>query len=253
MGSALLTNWVKADLPYSFNVITPNPTDLIKSLERDGSIKLNNKISVAEILVIAVKPQVFSSITSELSSMVRANTLVISIMAGIKIDRIIKDTGAAKIVRAMPNTPCSIGKGTILLSNSQATSISELETAHTLMKVLGLVEAVEDEETLDIATAISGCGPAYVFMLTECMTKAGIAHGIEPELSARLARSTVEGAGALMQNSSHSPEALRQAVTSKGGITEAALQILLAPSACPDIFEQAFSAVIDRNKTLSES
>lgn len=253
MGSALLRNWVKANLPLSFSVVTPNPSEYIKNLEINGFIKLNDKISVADILVIAVKPQIFPSITSELSSMISASTLVISIMAGIKIERIIKETGAVKIVRAMPNTPCSIGKGTVLLTKSQAASNSEMETAKKLMQVLGLVEPLDDEETLDIATAISGCGPAYVFMLTECMTKAGIAHGIDPELSARLARSTVEGAGALMHYSSNSPEEMRQAVTSKGGITEAALEILLAPNACPDLFEQAYAAVIDRNKTLSNS
>lgn len=253
MGSALLTKWIAADLPYSYNVVAPNPTKEINELENSGQITINSKSTVADILVIAVKPQVFSSITAELSSMLSTDTLVISIMAGIKIKRIAEELGAVKLVRAMPNTPCSIGKGTVLLTKSKETSHKDLKTAQALMNVLGHVEPLEDEDTLDIATAISGCGPAYVYMLTECMAKAGITHGLEPELAARLARSTVEGAGALMQYSTNSPEALRQAVTSRGGITEAALQVLLAPEACPSLFEQAYEAVFARSKTISKT
>ena len=251
MGSALLYKWIEAKLPYTYNVVTPNPKEELIRLEDNGLIRLNEHNLKADILVIAVKPQIYSSITSELNSLKKSNSLIISIMAGITIDRIVDDLGAVRLVRAMPNTPCAIGKGTILLTKNSKVSIEDLEIAKSLMNVLGHVELLENEVTLDIATAISGCGPAYVFMLAECMARAGVSHGLDPELSSRLARATVEGAGALLENSSEPPEALRRAVTSKGGITEAALEVLMAEDACPSLFETAFAAVLNRNKTLS--
>lgn len=253
MGSAMLSQWLNADLPYTYNVIAPNPKKEILNLEKINQIALNNKTLSSDILVLAVKPQVFSTINLELSELISPETLVISIIAGIKIDRITSELGCQRIIRAMPNTPCSIGKGTTLLTKSLQADNSDLETAKTLMTVLGHVETIANEETLDIATAISGCGPAFVFMLTECMAQAGISQGLQSHIAYRLAKLTVDGAGTLLAKSIESPETLCCNVTSKGGITEAALKVLMAPDACPNLFEQAFEAIKDRNKALASS
>jgi len=152
----------------------------------------------------------------------------------------------------MPNTPGLVGKGVTLLCTQPDAPDALAADMTTLLTPLGAVEGPISEADLPAATAISGCGPAYGFLLAEVMAAAGAAHGLDPELAMRLARKTVEGAGALMEASEADAAILRKNVTAPNGVTQAALEVLMSPSAMPSVFVDAIAAAIARDLELSE-
>jgi pyrroline-5-carboxylate reductase len=175
-------------------------------------------------------------------------------MAGKTIAGIGSLVGAEqKIVRAMPNTPAAIGQGiTVAYAGRNVTAV-ERALAQTLLAATGTVEWVGAETLLDPVTAISGGGPAYLFLLTELMEQAGLAQGLPADLAKKLARQTIIGSAALLAASPEEPAALRRAVTSPAGTTEQALKILLADGAWPDVFARAIAAATERSAELSAS
>ena len=235
MGQAMLDGWLARDLkPKQVSVIDPQPAKSIKALTKRG-VKLNAKpgpkaTADAAAIVIAVKPQTAPDAVPPLGLYVGKATLVLSIMAGRTI-RFIENAlppGAA-VVRAMPNTPAAVGRGiTVAVANANV-SAGQRKLASNLLAAIGKVEWVEDEALIDAVTALSGSGPAYVFLLAEAMTKAGIAAGLPAELAGRLARETVSGSGELLHRSTLDAATLRQNVTSPGGTTAAALEVLMGP------------------------
>jgi pyrroline-5-carboxylate reductase len=178
--------------------------------------------------------------------------VAVSIMAGQTLATLsgLLPPGAA-IVRAMPNTPAAIGRGiTVAVANAQV-SAAQRTLAHRLLAAIGAVEWVADEALMDAVTAVSGSGPAYVFLLAEAMAAAGVAAGLPAELAARLARETVAGSGELLHRSELDPAILRQNVTSPGGTTAAALEVLMSPQGLAVLMQEAVAAATRRSRELA--
>jgi pyrroline-5-carboxylate reductase len=253
MGFAMIHGWLACGLnPKNLMVIEPLPAKHLKALVRRG-LKLNPPLprKIAAI-VIAVKPQTASEAVSHLRGHVGSQTLVVSIMAGRKLEFLQSmfppNTG---IVRAMPNTPASVGRGiTVVVANSKV-STRQRKQASSLLAAIGKVEWIEDENLMDAVTAVSGSGPAYVFLLAESMTQAGIAAGLPAKLAERLASETVAGAGELLIRSGSDATTLRQNVTSRGGTTAAALELLMGPGGFENLLTKAIAAATKRSRELA--
>jgi pyrroline-5-carboxylate reductase len=202
-------------------------------------------------VVLAVKPQ---SATDALPAYARftRSAVFLSIMAGRTIGGIQALLGgSAAVVRAMPNTPAAVRQGVTVATPSPSVTPAQRELCGELLRAIGLVQWVEQEDLLDPVTAVSGSGPAYVFLLAELMEQAAIEQGIAPDLARVLARQTVAGSGALLAASSESAADLRKAVTSPGGTTEAALKILMAPDVMPKALSDAIGAATRRSRELA--
>lgn len=252
MGSALAGGWLKAGLAGQIDIVDPSPSDLVRGWASDGKVRLNPDSEPAGVLVVAVKPQVFGALAEEIAVRAGPDTRVLSIMAGVSMKTLEAKLGTANVARAMPNTPGLVGKGVTILCTKPDTSETAVSELRGLLAPLGEVEGPIDEALLPAATAVSGCGPAYGFLLAEVMAAAGIANGLEPGFAMRLARKTVEGAGALMEGSPEDAATLRKNVTSPNGVTQAALEVLMSPGAMPSLFEDAVAAAIARDIALSK-
>jgi pyrroline-5-carboxylate reductase len=254
MGSAMLDGWLARGLdPKKIIVIEPQPVKAVKALARRG-VKLNpkDKVGVASAIVIAVKPQNAPEAVPPLARYVDKTTLVLSIMAGRTIGFLEKSlpTGTA-IVRAMPNTPAAIGRGISVAVANAKISMRQRKQASDLLAAIGKVEWVDDEALMDAVTALSGSGPAYIFLLAECMARAGVAAGLPKELATRLARETVAGSAELLHRSDLDAATLRQNVTSPGGTTAAALDVLMGPGGFDQLLTQAIAAATRRSRDLA--
>jgi pyrroline-5-carboxylate reductase len=254
MGSAMLDGWLARGLnPRKALVIEPHPAQPVKALTRRG-LKLNpkSKATEAAAIVIAVKPQTAPDAVPPLGAYAGKSTLVLSIMAGRTLrfleEKLPPNTA---IVRAMPNTPAAIGRGiTVAVANGHVTA-RQRKLATDLLAATGKVEWVTDESLIDAVTALSGSGPAYIFLLAEAMTKAGIAAGLPADLAARLARETVAGSGELLHRSALDAATLRQNVTSPGGTTAAALEVLMGSGGLDELMTKAIAAATRRSRELA--
>jgi pyrroline-5-carboxylate reductase len=254
MGGALLDGWLARGLnPKKVVVLEPQPAKPVKALGKRG-LRLNPKGQIKDVaaIVIAVKPQTAPDILPKLAPLVGKSALVLSIMAGRPLQFLGRMLGAnAALVRAMPNTPAAIGRGiTVLVANSRVKT-AQRKLAGDLLAAAGKVEWVTDEALMDPVTAVSGSGPAYVFLLAEALAKAGVAAGLPAELAARLARETIAGAGELMRLSDLDAATLRQNVTSPGGTTAAALDVLMGPAGLQNLMTQAIAAATRRSRELA--
>eukprot|EP00903_Cladosiphon_okamuranus_P002988 g2986.t1 len=173
-------------------------------------------------------------------------------MAGVSMATLEAKLGTSNVARAMPNTPGLVGKGVTILCTKPNADAAFIADMTALLAPLGTVEGPISEAQLPAATAISGCGPAYGFLLAEVMAAAGEHHGLDRALAMRLARKTVEGAGALMEGSEEEAATLRQNVTSPNGVTQAALEVLMSPEGMPSLFVDAVAAAIARDIELSK-
>lgn len=254
MGGAMLDGWLGLGLdPRQVAVFEPQPSELLTRLAERG-LRLNaprEAIRDAAAMVIAVKPQAAACIIPEFAPLVSASTLIVSIMAGTTLtvlERLLPSHAA--VVRAMPNTPASIGRGiTAAVANSRVQP-AQRALAQTLLSATGKFEWVADERLMDAVTAVSGSGPAYVFLLAETLTRAGIAAGLPAELAAQLARTTVSGSGELLERSPLDPSTLRENVTSPGGTTAAALKVLMADDGLEALMRRAVAAATERSREL---
>ena len=254
MGSAMLDGWLGRGLdPKKITVIEPQPVKAVKALARRG-VKLNpkNRIGVASAIVIAVKPQSAPEALPPLARYIDKATLVLSIMAGRTIGFLEKSLPAGTaIVRAMPNTPAAIGRGISVVVANAKISKRHRKQASDLLAAIGKVEWVLDEALMDAVTALSGSGPAYIFLLAECMARAGVAAGLPPDLATRLACETVAGSAELLHRSDIDAATLRQNVTSPGGTTAAALEVLMGPGGFDQLLTQAIDAATRRSRDLA--
>ena len=254
MGGALLEGWLRLGLdPKNIAVLEPQPGPQISALGRRG-LQINPSASAltnVEAIVIAVKPQIAAGALPPLASMIGAATVVVSIMAG----RTIRSIASAldrpcALVRAMPNTPAAIGRG-ITVAVAQGANDAQRDLAHRLLSATGAVEWVEDETLMDPVTAVSGSGPAYVFLLAETLAQAGVAAGLPPALAAKLARETVAGSGELLHREATEASVLRQNVTSPGGTTAAALDVLMGKDGLAALMKVAVAAATRRSRELA--
>ena len=253
MGGALLEGWLARGLnPKKVVVIDPQPSKQIKALARRG-VRINPKgeIGPAAAMVIAVKPQVAPEIVPKLTAHVGPKTVVVSIMAGKTMAFLETALPKAAIVRTMPNTPAAIGRGITVAVGNRGVTASGRKLAHALLAASGSVEWVDDEALMDAVTAVSGSGPAYVFLLAESLARAGVAAGLPPALAGKLARETVSGSGELLHRSPLDAATLRQNVTSPGGTTAAALSVLMAADGLDPLLTKAVAAAAKRGKELA--
>jgi pyrroline-5-carboxylate reductase len=254
MGGALLQGWLDLGVdPACIVAIEPEPAASIEALAARG-VRINpDPASIcSDAIVIAVKPQIAAEIMPNIAALVSPSTVVISIMAGRMIEFL---AGAlphnAAVVRAMPNTPAAIGRGiTVAVANSRVSS-AQRQLADALLRATGAVEWIDDEAMMDAVTAVSGSGPAYVFLLAESLARAGEKAGLPAELAMRLARATVAGSGELLHRSSVDAAVLRQNVTSPGGTTAAALDVLMASDGLDLLMERAIAAATRRSRELA--
>ena len=254
MGSALLKGWVaKGTGPVI--VVEPKPSTALKSLAKSKKITLVAAPSAVRAkklsaCVVAVKPQILKNEASGLTKIAQ-NALMISIAAGTDTRRLFQAWGKqARIIRAMPNTPGAIGQGITGLFAAKGTTAADRRHADRLLSALGETVWVDKEDLIDSVTAVSGSGPAYLFLMAEALTDAGIAEGLPRAQAEKLARATVSGAGALLAADKSSAAALREAVTSPGGTTEAALKILMAKDGLPALMKRAVHAARQRAEAL---
>jgi pyrroline-5-carboxylate reductase len=254
MGGAMLSGWLAQGLDArSLGVIEPHPSDEIRALAAQG-IRLNlspREIGAAATLVVALKPQMFREAGAMLKSFAGPATLVVSIMAGTTIASIEQVCGGM-VVRAMPNTPAAIGRGITVAVAANDVSPAQRAVADALLRATGSVEWTSDEGLMDAVTAVSGSGPAYVFLLAEELARAGVEAGLPPALATRLARETVAGSGELLHRSELSSATLRQNVTSPGGTTAAALEVLMAKDGLRPLLTRAVAAATRRSTELAK-
>jgi pyrroline-5-carboxylate reductase len=254
MGGALLDGWLRAGLdPAKVAVIEPAPAPQITALAARG-LRLNphpSALTDVAAIVVAVKPQTADQAMPAIAPLAGASTVVVSIMAGRTLQflsRSLKNAGA--FVRAMPNTPASIGRGITVAVPLRVTD-AQRDLAHRLLAATGIVEWVEDERLMDAVTAVSGSGPAYIFLLAEALAEAGAAAGLPRELADKLARETVAGSGELLHRSSLDAATLRENVTSPGGTTAAALGVLMGNDGLAQLMKKAIAAATERSRKLS--
>ena len=254
MGSALLEGWLRFGLdPKRIAVMEPQPSPQIFTLTSQG-LRLNPELrALADVAaaVIAVKPQTAAEAIPPLKPMIGASTVVVSIMAGRTLQFIAGALDApCALVRAMPNTPAAIGRG-ITVAVPRDVNPAQRALADRLLRATGTVEWTDDETLMDAVTAVSGSGPAYVFLLAEALAEAGVAAGLPPSLAAKLARETVAGSGELLHRSDLDAAVLRQNVTSPGGTTAAALEVLMGKDGLTQLMRKAVAAATKRSRELA--
>jgi pyrroline-5-carboxylate reductase len=254
MGGALLDGWLRLGLDArKIAVLEPHPSAEVAA-QAIGGLRLNpDPASLKpEAIVLAVKPQTAPDALPPLAPLAASGAVVISIMAGRTLAFLEQVFGAGTAgVRAMPNTPASIGRGmTVAVANAAVTPAGRA-LAQSLLGATGKVDWVAEEGLIDAVTAVSGSGPAYVFLLAETLARAGIAAGLPAELAQKIARETVAGAGELLFRSPLDAATLRKNVTSPGGTTAAALDVLMGPDGFDSLLERAVAAATKRSRELA--
>jgi len=255
MGGALLDGWLRFGLdPANLVVIEPKPSPHVTALAKRG-LRINpdpRGLANVAAIVIAVKPQIAAEVLPAIAPLIGATTVVVSIMAGRTLQFLAGMLkGASALVRAMPNIPASIGRG-ITVAVPRGANEAQRKLAHRLLSTTGAVEWVEDETLIDAVTAVSGSGPAYVFLLAEVLAQAGAASGLPQPLAEKLARQTVAGAGELLQRSSLDAATLRESVTSPGGTTAAALDVLMGANGLAPLLKKAVAVATARARQLAD-
>jgi pyrroline-5-carboxylate reductase len=255
MGGAMIEGWLALGLdPKRIAIREPQPSAEVAALTARG-VRINpgdDAVADASVIVLAVKPQVAADVVPGLRPLLRPTTVAISIMAGKTLGFLEGALGSGTaIVRSMPNTPAAIGRGITVAVPNRRVDATQRALSHTLLGSVGAVEWVSDEALMDAVTAVSGSGPAYVFLLAETLARAGAAAGLPADLAARLARATVSGSGELLHRSPLEAATLRQNVTSPGGTTAAALSVLMAADGMDPLMQKAVAAATKRSRELA--
>lgn len=259
MGAALAQGWLAAGLPAERLVVIEPDAERRAALTAEGlrgqflpAIEELADARAIGAVVLAVKPQAIAGVAPLYRGLLAPGTLVVSVAAGTGIARLADLLGpAAPIVRVMPNTPAAIGQGAAVLCAGPGVDAAARRLAEALMQASSACHWIEDEALMHAVTALSGSGPAYVFLLIEAMAAAGRGLGLPAELAGALAVQTVAGAGELARRSGEPPEALRRNVTSPKGTTQAALDVLMAESGLVDLLAAAMAAAAGRSAELA--
>lgn len=261
MGGALLDGWLAQGIAggaaMSVTVVEPNAASVKGFAGRAGVTHVASAEALPAslkpgVVLLAVKPQMMDGALAGIAKVGAAKPLFLSIAAGKTLAYFAKHLGAdAAVVRSMPNTPAAVGRGATVAVGNKHVSAAQRDVALKLLQAVGDVHWVEDEGLLDAVTAVSGGGPAYVFLLIEVLAQAGVDAGLPPDLAMKLARATVAGSGELARLSSEPAAQLRQNVTSPGGTTLEALKILMAPDGLQPLFKKAIAAATRRSRELA--
>ena len=257
MGGALLSGWLDSGLVADSVVVEPN-REAVAGFAGQQAVRVHDRAEdvpgdfTPEVVVLAVKPQTMDGVIPEYARFASAGAVFLSIAAGKPIAYFEQRLGTgAAIVRSMPNTPAAVGCGfTVCCANGNVRA-EQSAACDQLLSAVGGVAWVDDESLLDAVTAVSGGGPAYVFLLIETLAKAGVASGLPEELAVAMARATVAGSGELARRSSEDASKLRENVTSPGGTTLEALKVLMAPDGIQPLFDRAIAAATRRSKELA--
>ncbi len=248
MGGALFAGWCAQNLAPSVLLDPSAPPNLARP--QDQFVTTPETIPATftpAAIILAIKPQMAGTVLPALAAKIPQDAVVLSILAGQTIARLTHLLGGTTpIVRAMPNTPAAIGQGITAAFASSAATAAQRALCNTLLSAIGETLWLDSEALLDPVTAISGSGPAYLFLLAELLEQIAIERGLPAEIAKKLARKTISGSGALLAASPDTAENLRRAVTSPGGTTEAALNILMAPTAWPATLRAAILAAENR-------
>lgn len=257
MGGALVRGWIEAVRKaggLTLTVVEPHFDPILeRELDAVGAVLNPPDSGPADVLVLAVKPQQFQQAAPEARRFVGPNTRVLSVMAGVTLNALSKELGADRVIRAMPNMPGQIGQGVTAYVAAAACTPEDRQLVEQLLEPLGSIEALAAERLLDVVTAVSGSGPAYVFLLAEVLAAAAEQEGLDKDVAMRLASRTVAGAGALMLQTGEGPKELRKQVTSPGGTTEAALDVLGAADGLGQLLRRAVSAAAQRSRDLGKA
>ncbi|WP_255476529.1 pyrroline-5-carboxylate reductase [Geminicoccus flavidas] len=253
MGSAMLHGWLAAGLaPANAFVVEPGPTAgvprgvtwVFKAEELPADLQ-------PDVVVLAVKPQMMDAAAPSFRPLVGKGALVLSVAAGKTIAAYEAYFGAATpVVRAMPNTPAAVGRGASVLIANGNVSQAQRQLAEQMLCAVGTVDWITDEALMHVVTAMSGGGPAYVFLLIETLAASGAKLGLPADLAMRLARTTVSGSGELARLAPEPAAQLRQNVTSPNGTTQEALAVLMAEGGMQDLFDKAIAAAARRSMEL---
>jgi len=251
MGGAILEGWAraKAFAPAELMIVDPHPSEPALAAERAGA-RLNPPdadLAEARTVVVCVKPQLWRDAAAQYAAWLQAEAVIVSIVAGVATRDLAREFGDRPVARVMPTTAAAIGQGTASL---YADDPAAMARAHVLFEPLGTVVDLTDENQMHAATAVSGSAPAYLYAFVEALEAAGGAAGLPPREAARLARSTIIGAAVLMARPGAEPTDLRRQVTSPGGTTEAALNVLLGEHGLPSLLREAVASAVRRSKDL---
>mgnify|MGYP003386110705 CR=1 FL=1 len=253
MGGAMLEGWLARGLAAA-DVVVAEPAEAIRP-KKPGLRAVASSAELSEtpeIVVLAVKPQSMDSVLPDLKRFADKGAVFLSIAAGKTLGYFAGHLGnSAKIVRSMPNTPAAVRQGISVATAAAGVSAAEKKRCHELLEAVGQVLWVDDEALMDPVTALSGSGPAYVFLLVEAMAAAGAKLGLTPDMAMQLARATVAGSGELLKQSSDPASQLRINVTSPGGTTAEALKVLMAADGIQPVFDKALAAASRRSKELA--
>ncbi len=254
MGGAMLRGWLDAGAdPSQVVIVDPAPSEEMQAFATAHGVAVHGDaqaLGAVSVLVLAVKPQIMGDAATMLQPVMASQPLVVSIAAGKSVADIASAFGTVPIIRSMPNTPASVGRGITAGFAGAGVSGEQRELATQLLAAVGEVVWLEDEDLMDAVTALSGSGPAYVFLLAECMAAAGRELGLPDDMADALARATVSGAGELMYRSDQQPGTLRENVTSPGGTTAAALSVLMSEDGLKPLMARALKAARDRAREL---
>jgi len=251
-----LRGWLARGVPGSLlYVVDPNPRDL-EDVIAAGVTAVTSPAELPQdlqpaIILLAIKPQFMDQALPDYRRFAQPATLFLSIAAGKTLAYLQQNLGQTTIVRAMPNTPAAIGRGMTVIVRQPGVSAPQLELCAELLSAVGEITWVDDEDLINAVTAVSGGGPAYVFLLIECLAEAGRQAGLPAEMAMKIARSTVCGSGELAHQSAESAEALRKAVMSPKGTTEQAIGVLMAPDGLQPLMTKAIAAATRRSRELA--
>ena len=252
MGQALVRGWLaKGRQPSNIRIV--DPAAAARAVARDLGIAVEDGVGAVDVVVLAVKPNQLADILPRCGAAARAGAVFLSIAAGKSLAEIGRGLSAdAAIVRAMPNTPAAIGRGMTALVANAAASRAQRALCGELLAAVGSVAWLDEERHMDAVTAVSGSGPAYVFLFIECLEQAAIELGLDAGLAKQLALATVAGAGTYAADAREAAAELRRRVTSPNGTTQAALEVLMAEPGMRDLLVRATRAAAERSRELAK-
>ncbi len=257
MGGALLLGWIKSGVIKADRLIIldPTPGEIAQAAIKAGALHLiepSKKLKSIKYLLLAIKPQMFAKLAPEIAEYLSAKALVISILAGTSLASLQDIFAEQSIIRAMPNTPAAIGKGITAYTNGANVSEAQTKMTEQLLAAGGKVHHVANEHLIDVVTAVSGSGPAYIFHMVEALEAAAIHIGLPAELAPDFARQTVIGAAGLLEISDLTAAQLRQNVTSPNGTTQTALDVLMGLEGLAPLMRETLHAALTRAKELAD-
>lgn len=251
MGGALIDGWRAAGAFQAADLLIREPytNPTLEAAAAAGALvnPADQILSRAKTVLLAVKPQMWREAAAEVAQHLAPDAVIVSIAAGVKSTDIAQAFGGRAVARVMPTTAVAIGRGT---TSIYAASAEARARAHALFAPVGTAIDLADEELLHAATGVSGSAPAYLYAFVEALEAAGAAAGLPAADASRLARSTIAGAAALLAASGEEPAELRKQVTSPGGTTQAALEVLMGQGGFPDLLRDAVAAAARRSKEL---